>query len=123
MVPGADCVCVKEVATDSNGVTYESCEPGESVPVAKRKYKCTTYTGIKGFAKTFQDICGWVVRIGILLGVLAIAALGIAWAIAGDDDSEYKKKLKNWVVNLIIGLIILFAAPYILSFLGSWIYQ
>jgi len=54
--------------------------------------------------------------------VLAIAALGVAWAIAGDSDPEYKKKLKDWVINVMIGLIIVFFFTAILRFLAPWIY-
>jgi len=79
-------------------------------------------TGTAGFADTFSELTQWATMIAILLGVLAIAALGVAWAIAGDSDPEYKKKLKDWVINVMIGLIIVFFFTAILRFLAPWIY-
>lgn len=61
-------------------------------------------------------------NIAILLGVLVIAAFGIAWSVAGNDDAEYKRKLKEWCFNICIGLAILFFFSFILRFIAPWIF-
>lgn len=71
----------------------------------------------------FKKMMNWVVQIATLLRVLAIAALGVAWAVAGGDDPEYKKTLKDWVIGIMIGLVILFMFSYILRFLAPWIFE
>lgn len=90
--------------------------------IEERAYICTHASGLAGFQQVFAQIVRWIVNISLLLGVLAIAALGVAWAIAGSDDPAYKKFLKDWLVNLIIGLIILFMFRYILFFLAPWVF-
>ena len=58
----------------------------------------------------------------MLLGVMAIAGAGILWA-WGSESEEYTKKAKGWVINILIGLVILFTFRYILSFIAPWIFQ
>lgn len=68
-----------------------------------------------------QGIVAYIIQIALLLGVLAVAALGVAWGVAGGDDPEYKRKLKEWLVGLIVGLILIYGFQYILGLFG-WIY-
>ena len=112
-VPGGDCYCIAEGQGNGKMCTGR---------VETRKYECTVKTGMAGFATVFSEVTKWATMIAILLGVLATAALGIAWSVAGDDNPEYKKKLKDWVINVIIGLIIVFFFTAILRFLAPWIY-
>lgn len=120
---GADCICVKEVK-DQPGI-YEPAEDERQCTekVYQRKYQCTSTKGLSGFMAMFRQIVQWIINVSIILGVLAIAALGIAWAVAGGDNPEYKKQLKDWVISLIIGLTIIFMFRYILGFLAPWIFK
>lgn len=122
-VPGVDCQCVKTLAKGTTPEEIDEYWTTCSGDVTKRLYKCEQKTGLQGFMDLFRKMMKWVVQIAMLLGVLAIAALGVAWAVAWGDDPEYKKKLKDWVVGIMIGLIILFMFPYILRFLAPWIFQ
>lgn len=69
-----------------------------------------------------QNFSSWLMNLAILAGVLVIAAFGVAWSIAGNEDTEYKRKLKEWATNIIIGLAILFFFSQILRFLAPWIF-
>lgn len=131
-IPGGNCECAKkkaETPKDSKDIldNYEilkwpACitdpNTGER-PV----YICSHASGLSGFQQTLASVIRWVIMVCLLLGVLAIAALGVAWAMAGAEDSETKKFLKNWIINLIVGLIILFLFQPILKFLAPWVYQ
>lgn len=108
-VPGASCECIAEW--------------GCYVDVAKRKYECTSGKGLSGFQRTFAEIIRYVINIVLLLGVLAVAGLGIAWSFAGGDDIKMKSTLKKWAINIIVWLIILFMFGYILRFLAPWVYE
>jgi hypothetical protein len=68
-----------------------------------------------------KDIVKWFVYISMLLGVLAIVGAGILYA-WGSDSEEYSKKAKGWVMNIFIGLLILFTFRYILGFLAPWVF-
>ena len=65
----------------------------------------------------------YFIYITMLTGVAALVGLGIAWAIYGSAEEHFAKSLKSYVVNLIIGLTILFLFSYILRFLAPWIYN
>lgn len=108
-VPGASCECIAEW--------------GCYVDVAKRKYECTSGKGLSGFQRTFAEIIRYAINIVLLLGVLAVAGLGIAWSFAGGDDIKMKSTLKKWAINIIVWLIILFMFGYILRFLAPWVYE
>lgn len=88
-----------------------------NVPVAERLYVCEEET----LGGMIQGIVAYIIKISLLLGALATAALGVAWGIAWGDDPEYKKNLKNWLVWLIVGLIIIWGFQYILGIFG-WVY-
>lgn len=125
-MPGANCVCAKKDVNAPNNINgyvadsvISSCN---TKPITERMYICEHGKGIEGFQDVFKSMVQWIIYISILLGVLAIASLGIAWAVAGSENPAYKKFLKDWVINLIIGLIILFTFRYILGFLAPWIF-
>lgn len=132
-VPWANCACAipiweKEDKTQEGIVDgFRKAGPLECKldEVTKRPpaYICEHKAGLAGFQELFAKTVRWVIMICLLLGVLAIAALGVAWAMAGAEDSETKKFLKNWIINLIVGLIILFLFQPILKFLAPWVYQ
>lgn len=127
-VPGANCKCaVKAPQNDKDAVNgykpWTAVECAKEIPIYERAYICEHGRGLDGFSQTFAAIIRWVVQISLLLGTLAVAALGVAWAVAGGDNPAYKEGLKKWLINLIIGLTILFMFRYILGFLAPWIYQ
>ncbi len=107
-VPGADCVCIAEWGCDTD--------------VAKRKYRCTTGDGLAGFQVVFAKLIRFVVNMVLLLGVFAVAWLGIAWTFAGADDVKAKSTLKTWAINIIVWLVVLFLFREILLFLAPWVY-
>lgn len=109
-VPGATCTCFPD--------WWETC----TGDVAKRKYKCTTWAGVVGFQLVFAKMIRYVVNIVLLLGVLAVAGVGIAWTFAGGDDIKLKTTIKGWAINIVVGVIILFMFAYILKFLAPWVY-
>lgn len=129
--PWYNCVCAREAQGEwekkvsINGYVedkvfdWKDCSNNE---ITKRKYICTVPEWFAGIQSSFQQIIRWVVQIAILLGVVAIAALGIAWSVAGDWDPAYKKFLKEWLTGLIIGLLILFFFRYILLWVAPWIF-
>ena len=116
-IPGAECTCLgpNGVSNDDEGNTY--CGDPKT-----RKYSCTVGKWLSGFQSIFREITRWVVYITMLLGVMAIAGAGILWA-WGSESEEYTKKAKGWVINILIGLVILFTFRYILSFIAPWIFQ
>lgn len=133
LVPGANCYCIKDHPTLTGAYTPETTNitwaPWKNAntkvcntPVQKRKYFCEIKPGMSGFQEMFRSIVQWIIAIWVLLGVLAIVALGIAWSFAGGENPEYKKFLKEWVMGVFIGLIILFLFGYILMFLAPWIF-
>lgn len=99
-----NCYCAKANPNAKQGATlderYErvgtsvggTC--GSDVQIHERLYVCEEAT----LGEMIQGIVVWIIRIALLLGVLAVAALGIAWGVAGGDDPEYKKNLKDWLV-------------------------
>jgi hypothetical protein len=87
-----------------------------------RKYECIVQPWLIGFQNIFATIIRYLVNIVLLLGVLAIAGLGVAWSWAGWDDAKAKTALKKWGTNIIVWLIILFLFQYILRLLAPWIY-
>lgn len=105
-VPWANCVCAP----------WANCSKVET-----RKYECTVGKWLTAFQNMFREIVRWIVYVVMLLGVLAIVGAGILWA-WGSDSEEQTKKAKWWVVNIIIGLAILFTFRYILGFLAPWIF-
>lgn len=107
-VPGATCECAD---------TVNKCNSVET-----RKYTCISGKGLSGFQQVFAQIIRYVINIVLLLGVLAVAGLGVAWSFAGGDDIKMKSTLKKWAINIIIGLVILFMFGYILRFLAPWVY-
>ncbi len=116
MVPGADCVCIKDGIPWAINV---ACPDS----VTERKYQCTTMKGLAGFQSVFAQIIRYVINIVLLLGVLAVTGLGIVWSFAGGDDVKMKSTLKTWAINIVVWLIILFMFRYILMFLAPWIYM
>jgi hypothetical protein len=117
-VPGATCWC--NIGWVRQWSAWESC--GRDIPVEKRKYECDVGKWLSAFQEMFRSITRWVVYVTMLLWVFAIAWAGIMWAF-GSDSEEYTKKAKWWVMNIIIGLIILFTFRYILWFLAPWIFE
>lgn len=93
----------------------DTCD--SKVSIEKRLYVCEKAS----LADMIKGIVGYIIQIALLLAVLAVAALGIAWGVAGGDDPEYKRKLKEWLVGLIVGLILIYGFQYILGIFG-WIY-
>ena len=126
-IPGADCTCIV-VGTDTTNA--QDVRRGGAAPPKSwtcgdpktRKYSCTAGKWLSGFQSIFREITRWVVYITMLLGVMAIAGAGILWA-WGSESEEYTKKAKGWVINILIGLVILFTFRYILSFIAPWIFQ
>lgn len=88
-----------------------------TVDISKRLYVCEKAT----LSEMIQGIVAYIIQIALLLGVLAVAALGVAWGVAGGDDPVYKSDLKKWLVGLIVGLILIYGFQYILGLFG-WIY-
>ena len=114
-VPWAKCTCAAK-----GGGEGEECT--SNIKVENRKYKCSVEKWLTAFQEMFRSITRWVVYVTMLLWVFAIAWAGIMWAF-GSDSEEYTKKAKWWVMNIVIGLIILFTFRYILWFLAPWIFQ
>lgn len=114
-VPWAKCTCAAK-----GGGGGEECT--SNITVENRKYMCTVGKWLSAFQEMFRSITRWVVYVTMLLWVFAIAWAGIMWAF-GSDSEEYTKKAKWWVMNIIIGLIILFTFRYILWFLAPWIFE
>lgn len=113
-VPWASCTC------DIGNKTDADCDGN----IEGRRYVCTIPAGwLVGFQNLFAAIISVFIKITLLFGVLAIVALGIGYAIFSGGDEEKTKKIKNYAINLIIGMIILFFFRYILSFLAPWIFQ
>ncbi len=75
-----------------SGTVSGTC--GNEVKIHERLYVCDEAT----LGEMIQGIVVWIIQIALLLGVLATAALGVAWGVAGGDDPEYKKKLKEWLI-------------------------
>lgn len=114
---GATCQCVRK---EEKGEQTQYLVQEEQICTQKpqnRLYICE----VPPFTTLIQGIVNWIIQIALLLGVLATAALGVAWTIAGGDNPEYKKKLKDWLVGLIVGLILIYGFQYILGIFG-WIY-
>lgn len=99
----------------------KSCD--RNIQPYQKIYICEHGEGLQGFTNVFKGMIRWVLTISLLLGVLAIAALGVAWAVSGSQDTEYKTFIKKWLINLIIGLVILFTFRYILGFIAPWIFR
>ena len=95
----------------------------KGIPIEERAYICDSPQGMAGLQEFARNLIRWVINIALLLGVLWIACLGVAWIIAGDNDTEEKRKIKWWLTNLIVGLIILFFFQQILRFIAPWIYN
>lgn len=129
MIPGADCSCEQWGEMWAWGMwppTESVSSAGAcplSVPIEKRKYKCTVQPWLWSFQTMFATIIKYFVNIVLLIWVLAIVGLGIAWSWAGGDDAKAKSALKKWGMNIVIGLAILFLFQYILRFLAPWIYE
>lgn len=116
MIPWATCDCDPIKWSPSSG----ACP--SSVKAEERRYSCTVAKWLGGFQDMFREIVKWVVYTIMLLWVLAISWAGILW-MWWSDSEEYTKKAKGWVMNIIIGLLILFTFRYILGFLAPWIFQ
>ncbi|MBP9779004.1 hypothetical protein KBD33_00105 [Candidatus Gracilibacteria bacterium] len=118
MIPGAKCECVS--MTPGNNPSARIIDCGD---ITTRKYQCTLEPGLSSFQKMFAGIIRYLIYIVLLLGVLALASLGVAWGWAGGDDVKMKTNLKKWGINIFAGLIILFLFQYILRFIAPWVYQ
>lgn len=116
-IPGPKCTAVIREGDKITPIVVETR------PVWEREYECVVPQGISAFQLLFGSIVRWILLVASLLGVLAIAALGIAHAVAGGEDTEAKKFLKEWFINLIIGFAILFFFQAILYMAAPWIYQ
>ncbi len=116
-VIGADCKCVVK-----NGSGEIVANPLMCGDITNRLYECKVPEGMAGFQSMFRAVVKWIAIVATLLGVLALVALGIAWAISGGQDSKMKKDLKEWIQNIIIGLLILYTFGFILRFLAPWVY-
>lgn len=130
-LPGANCKCVKGAdgkKPKPGPVNWASIASvvwvcGSEVPVNQRLYVCDgAKKGIGWFQELIKTWVQWILQFAMILGVMAIAALGVAWAMAWNENPEYKKFLKDWIVNLMIGLAIIFFYPHILS-IFSWIFK
>lgn len=116
IVPGAFCECI---SGNGGGNINTAC----TGPVEQRKYACLVQWGMSGFQSMFVSITRWITYLVFILGVLAIVGLGIAWSVAWGDDVKMKTTIKTWAINIAVGIILLFAFPYILKFLAPWIFQ
>ncbi|MBS9784200.1 hypothetical protein KGV55_02510 [Candidatus Gracilibacteria bacterium] len=116
-VIGADCKCVVK-----NGSGEIVANPLMCGDITNRLYECKVPEGMAGFQSMFRAVIKWIAIVATLLGVLALVALGIAWAVSGGQDSKMKKDLKEWIQNIIIGLAILYTFGFILRFLAPWVY-
>lgn len=122
---GATCQCAiknpnaKPGDRDQFIIQGEANDTGKTcnVPISQRLYVCTPTS----LNQLIQGIVSWIIQIALLLGVLATAVLGVMWAITGADNPEAKKKLKDWLIWLVIGLVIIYWFQYILGIFG-WIY-
>ena len=114
-IPGGNCKCWSMSA----GWTFQE---SACASVEKRLYECTIEPGLWSFQSLLATIIRYFINIVLLLGVLAIVGAGILMSFWSDSE-EYTKKAKWWAINIIIGLIILFAFRYILWLLAPWIYQ
>ncbi len=125
MIPGAKCTCIainNEILDSKDSVAMANSDGNNCKNPQTRKYSCEVAKWLGGFQSIFREITRWVVYITMLLGVMAIAGAGILWA-WGSESEEYTKKAKWWVMNILIGLVILFTFRYILGFLAPWIFQ
>lgn len=118
-VPWASCTCV---AKDENGEVTHDIRKINCGSITKRLYECSIPEGSSGFQEIFKTMVRWIAIVATLLGVLALVALGIVWAMTGGTDSTAKKFLKEWIQNIIIGLLILYTFGFILKLLAPWVY-
>lgn len=77
---------------------------------------------MESFQSVFSNVGKYIMIITVLFGVIALAGLGVAWAIFGGTDEHMAKTLKSYAINLMIGLTILGTFSLILKFLAPWIY-
>lgn len=118
---GAKCTCVKKTGVSEDGITPQYAATQEiecKKDITHRLYECTPV----GVGALIQGIVSWTIQIALLLGVVATAALGIVWAVVGNNNAKVKQDLKNWLVGLIVGLILIYGFQYILGIFG-WIYK
>ncbi len=55
-----------------------------------------------------------------LIGAIAILCLGICgFKYVRADNQQEVSKVKNWAIGIIIGLVIFFAAPFVITTLNS----
>ena len=120
-IPWAECTCAID-NRDSKDIRGGMSLESQCWDPKTRKYVCTVGKWLTGFQNIFREITRWVVYITMLLWVMAIAGAGILWA-WGSESEEYTKKAKWWVINILIGLVILFTFRYILWFIAPWIFQ
>lgn len=110
------CVCIAE---GDNG-------DGSCGTPATRKYKCKIPPWLDGFQAVVGSMLKYTIYIGLLLGVLALVALGVAWSVywAFDtsDGGAMGKKIKGWLSQAVIALIVLFFFSTILRILAPWVY-
>lgn len=133
MIPGGECECVKKSTKDEEGRNITGLERAEraadgkscaaKIPPQERLYQCKVEKGLKGFQGVIRVWIKWILNFATILGVLAIAALGVVWTTSGSENPEQKKFLKEWLIGLIIGLGIVFFFQFILRFLAPWIYN
>lgn len=95
----------------------------KAIPVYERAYICEDGEWLQWLYGSIKGGVNWIVQISLLLWVLGIAGLGITWVISGWDDIEQKRKLKEWLIGLVIGLLILFFFQYILKWIAPWIFK
>lgn len=119
-VPGALCTCAIDNRDGKDiwaGMTLESqCGNPQT-----RKYKCVVEQWLGGFQNIFREIMRYIVYLTMLLGVLAVVWVGILWT-WGSDSEEHTKKAKWWVMNILIGFVILATFSSILRFLAPWVF-
>ena len=86
---------------------------GECIKLVCDEGNAASYNPSKCIELKIQQIVDLVTNIAAILGVLAIVITGIMMAMA--DDPEARNKLKDKLKYIIFGLVLVFAAKFIVA--------
>ena len=92
---------------------FADVKPGDAIGIVEGKI---TYEGNEGFAEKVGKIIGFLQWAGAIAGVLIITILGIKYMMGSlEEKAEYKKSM----IPLIVGAVVLIAAPQIAKLIFS----
>lgn len=92
---------------------FADVKPGDAIGKVEEKI---TYEGNEGFAEKVGKIIGFLQWAGAIAGVLIITIFGIKYMMGSlEEKAEYKKSM----IPLIVGAVVLIAAPQIAKLIFS----